>query len=310
MTAAGILVVGDRGMVGGAIVRQLVRGGNRVVPTAAHLDLRLRADADSLFEDWIPGQVYLCAARVGGILANSTRPAEFIFDNLAIQLNVIDAAYRAGVKKLLFLGSSCIYPRDAEQPIKETALMSGPLEETNRAYAVAKIAGIEMCQSYRRQYGFNAICAMPTNLYGPGDNFRNDQAHVIPAMIRKFHEAKMADAPSVTLWGTGQARREFLHVDDLASAAIHLMDHYDEPGIINVGCGADLRISELADAVAGVVGYHGSIEFDATTPDGTPRKVLDVSKITQLGWRPTINLLDGLCSTYEAFAETLEGQAA
>lgn len=292
-----ILVLGHRGMVGSAIIRRL---GRRCMRPGKY-DYRSRGEVNELLQSSGAEYVFLCAARVGGILANSTRPAEFIYDNLMIQANVIDAAYRAGVKKLLFLGSSCIYPRDCEQPIKESSLLTGPLESTNEAYAVAKIAGIKMCQAYRQQYGFNAICAMPTNLYGPGDNFRDDQAHVIPSLIRRFHEAKMVNAPTVTLWGTGEARREFLHVDDMADAAVHLMESYDEPEIINVGCGYDLTIRELAELIAAVVEYDGVIEFDASKPEGTPRKVLDVSRIESSGWSAKISLPEGLCATYEAF---------
>ncbi len=298
-----ILLLGQRGMVGSAIQRRLHADGLAVI-NGANTDLRDRAAVDWVFSNSAPDYVFLCAARVGGILANSTRPAEFVYDNLMIQANVIDAAYRAGVKKLLFLGSSCIYPRDAEQPIKESALMTGPLEPTNEAYAVAKIAGIQMCQAYRKQYGLNAICAMPTNLYGPGDNFRDDQAHVIPAMIRKFHEAKLAGAPSVTLWGTGNARREFLHVDDMADAAVFLMEHYDESGPINVGGRTELTICELAKTVAATVEYGGRIEFDASNPDGPPRKQIDSSRLRALGWIPEIPLTIGLKNTYQAFLAT------
>jgi GDP-L-fucose synthase len=260
--------------------------------------------------EWVPVEslasdiVFLCAARVGGIKANSERPAEFIYDNLIIQSNVIDAAYRAGVKKLLFLGSSCIYPRDAKQPITEDQLLTGPLEPTNEAYAIAKIAGIKMCQAYRKQYGFNAICAMPTNLYGPGDKY-SDDGHVIPGLMRRFHEAKESGAKAVTVWGTGKARREFLHVDDMADAAVFLMERYDESEPINVGRCADVTIRDLAESIAEIVGFAGDILFDNTKPDGTPRKLLDVSKIGRLGWFPKIHLMDGLESTYAEYRKTL-----
>lgn len=299
-----ILVLGHRGMVGSAIVRRLSGGGYRNIQITPDGDLRDQMLARDLMGVYRPEYLMLCAAKVGGIKANMDKPADFAFDNLMIQTNVIDAAYRAGVKKLLFLGSSCIYPRDAEQPIKESALMTGPLEPTNAPYAIAKIAGIAMCQAYRKQYGFNAICAMPTNLYGPGDNFRDDNAHVIPAMIRKFHEAKLANAPSVTLWGTGNARREFLHVDDMADAAVFLMEHYDEPEPINVGCGEDLEIRHLAIMVAHAIHYEGRIEFDPSKPDGAPRKVLDVSRMKTLGWSPSIILHKGLAFTYCDFLAT------
>jgi GDP-L-fucose synthase len=241
--------------------------------------------------------VYVTAARVGGIHANSSFPAEFLRDNLLIQTNVIDASYRAGVRKLLFLGSSCIYPKHAPQPIGEGCLLSGPLEPTNEWYAIAKIAGIKMCQAYRRQYGFNAISAMPTNLYGPGDNFDLETSHVIPALIRKFCEARERGASSVQIWGTGTPRREFLHVDDLASACLFLMDRYDGMEPINVGCGEDMSIGELANLIAQLVGFRGELIFDPSKPDGTPRKLLDVSRISDLGWRPRISLQDGLRST-------------
>ena len=250
--------------------------------------------------------MFLAAAKVGGILANSRYPAEFIADNLAIQFNVIQSAWKYGVKKLLFLGSSCIYPKFAPQPIQEDSLLTGALEPTNEWYAVAKIAGIKMCQAYRRQYGFNAISLMPTNLYGPGDNFNLESSHVLPALLRKFHEAKTGNIPYVTLWGTGIPRREFLHVDDLASAVVFLMKRYDSGEILNVGVGYDVTIAELAKLVADCVGYKGSLKFDHSKPDGTPRKLLDVTKLNNLGWRASIALSDGIRSTYDWFLQHVE----
>lgn len=293
------LVLGHRGMVGAALLRRL----GREARAAIRGDLRSQSFVEHVFH-FPEEQVYLCAARVGGIKANDERPAEFIYDNLMIQSNVIDAAYRSGAKKLLFLGSSCIYPKHAAQPITEDALMTGPLEPTNSAYAVAKIAGIEMCQAYRKQHGFNAIAAMPTNLYGPADKFTDD-GHVIPGLIRRFHEAIIAGAPSVTVWGTGEARREFLHVDDMADAAVFLMQHYDGAAPINVGCGEDVTIRDLAYLIAETVGYKGRIEFDASKPDGTPRKLLNVEKLTALGWKARIGLADGLRSTVAAYQASM-----
>jgi GDP-L-fucose synthase len=300
-----ILVLGHTGLVGSAVVRRLRAEGfcNLVLRDVSELDLRQPVGVEELFATERPEVVVLAAAKVGGILANKTFPADFIRDNLQIQTNVIDAAYRHGAARLLFLGSSCIYPKFAPQPIKEESLLEGALESTNEAYAVAKIAGIKMVQSYRKQYGFSGICAQPTNLYGPGDNFDLESSHVLPAMIRKFHEAKSAGAPAVTLWGSGTPRREFLHVDDLASACLFLLEHYDEESIINVGVGTDLTIRELAELVRQSVGYEGQILFDATKPDGTPRKLLDVSRITRLGWRPTIGLAEGIASTYAWFCD-------
>jgi GDP-L-fucose synthase len=254
---------------------------------------------DRFFADFRPEYVFLAAARVGGIHANNTYPADFLRDNLQIQTNVIDSAYRSGTKKLLFLGSSCIYPKFAPQPIREDYLLTGALEPTNEWYAIAKIAGLKMCQAYRRQYGFNAISAMPTNLYGPGDNFDLENSHVLPALIRKFHEAKINGAPAVTVWGTGTPRREFMHVDDLASACLFLMSHYDGEELVNIGWGTDVSISELANTVAKVVGFTGRLEFDTSRPDGTPRKLLDTSRLSALGWVPKIGLVDGLRSTYD-----------
>jgi GDP-L-fucose synthase len=296
-----IYVAGHGGLVGSAICRRLREAGYGTViaRTRADLDLRDAAAVRGFFTAEKPEYVFLAAARVGGILANSTRPAEFIYDNLAIEINVIDAAYRAGVKKLLFLGSSCIYPKFAPQPIPEDALLTGPLEPTNEWYAVAKIAGIKMAQAYRRQYGFSAISLMPTNLYGPGDNFDLTSSHVVPALIRKFHEAKIAGAPQVEIWGTGSPRREFLHVDDLADAALHLMLHYDGEGIINVGTGQDVTIRELAELIGSITGYGGGLVFDESRPDGTPRKLLDVSRLNRLGWKARIPLIEGVRTTYE-----------
>jgi GDP-L-fucose synthase len=287
--------------VGSAICRRLEKQGHHhvIVRTHEELDLTRQEAVEAFFRDEHPEYVFLAAARVGGIGANSAYPADFIRDNLAIQGNVIQAAYESGVRKMLFLGSSCIYPRECPQPIKEEYLLTGPLEPTNEPYAVAKIAGIKMCQSFRRQYGFNAISVMPTNLYGPHDNFDLDTSHVLPALIRKFHEAKIQGAEVVEIWGTGSPRREFLHVDDLADACLFLMDHYDESGIINIGTGKDQTIGELAATVARVVGYSGQLRFNTSMPDGTPVKVLDVSRLTDLGWRFTIDLEAGIRSTYQ-----------
>ena len=300
-----IYVAGHRGLVGSAIMRRLRAEGytKLVTRTRQELDLRDQAAVYRFFEEEQPEYVFLAAAKVGGILANSTYPADFIRDNLLIQTNVIDAAYRYGVKKLLFLGSSCIYPKYAPQPMKEEYLLTGLLEPTNEPYAVAKIAGIKMAQAYRRQYGFNAISLMPTNLYGPGDNFDLETSHVIPALIRKFHEGKVQGKPHVVVWGTGNPRREFLHVDDLADAAVFLMRHYDSDDIINVGVGEDISIRELAELIRDVVGYQGEIVFDSSKPDGTPRKLLDVSRLHALGWRARIPLREGLEQTYQWYIE-------
>jgi GDP-L-fucose synthase len=296
-----VFVAGHRGLVGSAIVRRLEALGcrNLLVHARSELDLRNQQDVDRFFREETPEVVFLAAARVGGILANSTRPAEFLRDNLAIQTNVIHAAWTHGARKLLFLGSSCIYPRLAPQPIKEEYLLTGPLEATNEAYAVAKIAGLKLAAAYHAQYGFSTISLMPTNLYGPGDNFDLETSHVLPALIRRFHEAKISRSPSVTLWGTGTPRREFLHVDDLADAACFLLENYTSPDPLNVGVGDDLTIGELAALVARVVGYSGHIVFDSSRPDGTPRKLLDVSRLSALGWRARIPLEQGIPSTYE-----------
>jgi GDP-L-fucose synthase len=276
---------------------------NLVIRTRRELDLTDQRVVYLFFEEERPEYVFLAAAKVGGILANATYPGDFIRENLLIQTHVIDASYRFRVKKLLFLGSSCIYPKFAPQPMREEHLLTGPLEPTNEAYAVAKIAGIKMCQAYRRQYGFNAISAMPTNLYGPGDNFDLETSHVIPALIRRFHEAKQMGRREVVVWGTGNPRREFLYVDDLADAALFLMRHYEEEQIINVGVGADVSIRELAELIARVVGFSGEILYDTSKPDGTPRKLLDVSRLFALGWRPKVTLEDGLYRSYAWFRE-------
>jgi GDP-L-fucose synthase len=298
---ARIFVAGHRGLVGGAVLRRLKSAGfnNLLVAGREELDLRDQAAVNYWFKANHPEYVFLVAGTVGGILANSTRPAEFIYDNMMIHATVIDAAYRHGVTKVLYLGSSCIYPRLANQPITEDQLLTGPLEPTNEAYAIAKIAGIKLCDSYREQYGCNFVSAMPTNLYGPGDNFDLDSGHVLPALIRKFHEAKLEGTNSVSIWGTGSPRREFLHVDDLADACLFLMDNYDAPGPINVGTGIDVTIRELAEAIRAVVHPTAELIFDSSKPDGTPRKVLDVSRLTNLGWVAKIELLDGIQSTFD-----------
>lgn len=300
---ARIYVAGHRGLVGSAIVRHLLAEGadHLLLKTHAEVDLTRQDQVERFFEREKPEYVFLAAAKVGGIHANATYPAEFIHQNLAIQTNVIHSAWRHGVRKLLFLGSSCIYPRDCPQPIKEEYLLTGPLETTNEAYAVAKIAGLMMCRSYREQYGFDAISAMPTNLYGPGDNYHPENSHVVPALIRRFHEAKLVNSPEVAIWGSGRPLREFLHVDDLASAAVFLMRQYGGPDFVNVGSGEEVSIAELARTVAQVVGYQGSLAFDDKKPDGTPRKRLDVSRLSQLGWRPGISLQEGLQQTYGAY---------
>jgi GDP-L-fucose synthase len=300
---ATIFVAGQRGLVGSAIVRELRARSftNLVSAPRAALDLRDQSAVERFFAERRPQYVFMAAAKVGGILANHSYPADFIRDNLLIQNNLIDASYRHGVRKFCFLGSSCVYPRLAPQPLREDSLLSGPLEPTNQWYAIAKIAGLKMCEAYSRQYGFNAISVMPTNLYGPGDNFDLESSHVLPALIRKFHEAKKERSDAVTIWGTGTPRREFLHVDDLADALLFLMERYDSPDLINVGWGEDITIAELAALVRGVVGFEGGIEHDRSKPDGTPRKLMDVEKITRLGWKPRISLADGIRSTYQWF---------
>jgi GDP-L-fucose synthase len=300
-----VFVAGHRGLVGSAIARRLTSAGiTPLVRTKAELDLTEAAAVRAFFEAERPTEVYLAAAKVGGILANDTFPADFLRENLLIESSVIDAAFRAGVGKLLFLGSSCIYPRLSPQPIKEEYLMTGALEPTNSAYAIAKIAGLELVRAYRKQHGFRGISLMPTNLYGPGDNFDLKSSHVLPALLRKFVEAKDAAAPNVTIWGTGTPRREFLHVDDLADAAVFLMAKYDEPEPINVGVGEDVSIRELAELVRDVVGYRGELIFDATKPDGTPRKLIDVSRLTALGWRATMPLRTGIEDTLRWYRDS------
>jgi GDP-L-fucose synthase len=296
-----IFVAGHRGLVGSAIVRRLEREGYRNLLLAGRdqLDLRDQAAVNDFFAREKPEYVFLAAAKVGGILANDTYPAEFLRDNLLIEANVIDSAWHAGTRKLLFLGSSCIYPKFAPQPMREEHLLTGALEPTNEWYAIAKIAGIKLCQSYRKQYGFNAISLMPTNLYGPGDNFDLQSSHVLPALMRKFHEAAASGAKEVSIWGSGSPRREFLHVDDLADASVFLMLNCDSGDIVNVGVGEDLSIRELAEMVQRVTGFKGQLAFDASKPDGTPRKLLDVSKIHALGWTASIPLERGLAETYE-----------
>ena len=314
-----IYIAGHRGMVGSAIIRTLQAQGytNFITRTHAELDLINQAAVRDFFESEKPDQVYLAAAKVGGIHANNTYPAEFIYSNLMVQANVIDAAFNNGVKKLLFLGSSCIYPKLVKQPMSEDALLTGTLEPTNEPYAVAKIAGIKLCESYNRQYGeshgVDYRSVMPTNLYGEGDNYHPENSHVIPAMIRRFHEAKVNGVPSISIWGTGTPRREFLYVDDMAAAAVHVMnldksiyDEHTQPMLshINVGVGHDLTIAELAKTIGKVIGYEGQIEFDSTKPDGTPRKLMDSTRLNNLGWQAKINLQDGLALTYNDFLKT------
>lgn len=298
-----VYVAGHTGMVGSAICRRLVEQGYDVVIPPHRVDLRDQKAAYELLRSISADWVFLAAAKVGGIHANSTYPAEFIYDNLMIEANVIHAAYRCGVKKLLFLGSSCIYPKLAPQPMTEECLLSGYLEPTNEPYAVAKIAGIKLAKSYNRQYGTSFISVMPTNLYGPNDNFDLEDSHVIPALLRKTHEAKISGAELVEVWGTGKPKREFLHVDDLADACLFLMEHYDSSEIINIGTGADISVRELALLVKEVVGFLGEIRFNPEMPDGTPRKLLDVSRLTALGWKPSISLEDGLRATYRWYLE-------
>ena len=299
-----VFVAGHRGLVGSAIVRRLQSGGHRNVLTATRdeVDLRDQSQVEAWMRSRRPRAVYLVAGTVGGIMANSTRPAEFLYDNLMIHANVIQAARAADVEKLLYLGSSCIYPRLADQPITEDALLTGPLEPTNEAYAIAKIAGIKMCDAYRTQYGCNFVSAMPTNLYGPNDNFDLESSHVLPALMRKFDDARRSGATSVTVWGTGTPRREFLHVDDLADACVFLMGRYTDAGPINVGFGSDVAIGDLAALIRDVVHADATIEFDTSKPDGMPRKLLDSERLHQLGWRPSIDLESGIRSTYEWYA--------
>lgn len=303
---SGIFVAGHKGLVGSAIVRRLARDGIEAVTAGREeLDLANQQAVDAWFAANPVEQVYLAAARVGGIHANDTYPADFLYENLVLQTNVIHAAWRHGVQKLLFLGSSCIYPRLAPQPMPEDSLLTGPLEQTNEWYAIAKIAGIKMCQAYRRQHGFDAIAAMPTNLYGPGDNFDLENSHVLPALLRKFHEARLSGASAVPVWGSGNPRREFLHVDDLADACVFLMENYSSADIVNIGWGMDISVGELAELIRETVGYKGGIEFDASKPDGTPRKLLDTSRLTALGWQPSIGLADGIRSTYTWYQQEM-----
>jgi GDP-L-fucose synthase len=298
-------VAGHRGLVGSAIVRRLKQEGftNLLTATSREVDLREQAAVQGFFEKERPDYVFLAAAKVGGILANNNFPADFIYQNLMIEANVIESARLIDVKKLLFLGSTCIYPKMAPQPLKEEYLLTAPLEPTNEWYAVAKIAGIKLCQAYQRQYGCKYISAMPTNLYGPGDNFDLESSHVMPALIRKSHEAKVQGSPTVTVWGTGKPLREFLHVDDCAAACLFLMEHYDGEEIVNIGVGEDLSIAELAGLVKQAVGFEGEIVFDSSKPDGTPRKLVDVSRINGLGWQARIPLAEGIASTYRWFLE-------
>jgi GDP-L-fucose synthase len=300
-----IYVAGHRGLAGSAIVRALKRAGYErlIVRTRSELDLRDREAVEKFFAAERPEYVFLAAAKVGGILANDSFPGDFIRDNLLIQTHVIDAAYRYSAQKLLFLGSSCIYPKLAPQPMPESCLLTGPLEPTNSPYAVAKIAGIEMCRAYQRQYGFDCVCLMPTNLYGPGDNFDLKNSHVLPALIRKFHEAKSGRANEVVVWGTGTPRREFLYVDDLAEAAVFLMNCSTAARLVNVGVGEDISIGELAEMIREIAGFEGAIRYDTSKPDGTPRKLLDVSLVNSLGWRAKTGLREGIAATYRAYAE-------
>ena len=307
-----IFVAGHRGLVGSAIVRRLAADGCRNLLTRTHkqLDLENQAAVDRFFAKQKPEFVFLAAAKVGGIMANASAPGDFLYENLAIQNNVIHAAWKHGVRKLVFLGSSCIYPKFAPQPIREESLLTGELEPTNEAYAIAKIAGLKMCAAYRKQYGFQTISLMPTNLYGPGDNFDLEKSHVLPALIRRFHEARVNGSPEVVLWGTGTPRREFLHVDDLAEAAVFLMNTYDGAEPLNVGTGEDLTIAVLAATVARIVRYKGRVFYDTSKPDGTPRKLLDVSRIQALGWKARIPLEEGIASTYEWYCAHNAGTVA
>ncbi len=302
-----IFVAGYRGLVGSALVRGLEHGGFHNLPKRdrSQLDLADERAVQNFFAQEKPAIVIFAAAKVGGIKANNDYPVEFLLDNLRIQNNVIYAAHKAGVRKLLFMGSSCIYPKFAPQPIPETALLSGPLEPTNEAYAIAKIAGIKLCQAYAREYGATFISVMPTNLYGPNDNFDLETSHVLAALLRKAHDAKSRNARELVVWGSGTPRREFLHVDDLASACLFLLEKYDSPEIINVGCGEDISVRELAELICDVVGFDGELAWDATKPDGTPRKLLDITKLRALGWQPTIPLREGIAQTYEWFLKNV-----
>jgi GDP-L-fucose synthase len=302
---APIFVAGHRGLAGSAILRRLQAAGasRLLVRTRAEVDLRDRSAVEAFFAAERPAFVFLAAAKVGGILANAKYPVDFLLDNLRIELNVMEAAAAHGTRKLLFLGSSCIYPKLAPQPLQESHLLTGPLEPTNEAYAIAKIAGIKLADAYRAQHGLSFISAMPTNLYGPGDNFDLQGSHVLPALMRKCHEAKLAGAPTVTVWGSGSPLREFMHADDLADACVFLMEHYDAPGPINVGTGEELTVRELALLVAEVVGYRGELVFDASKPDGTPRKLMDSGRLQGMGWKATVGLREGLAATYEWYIE-------
>lgn len=306
--SAKIYIAGHRGMVGSAIHRKLTAEGfnNFVFRTSSELDLRDQASVKDFFETERPEYVFLAAAKVGGIMANNIYRAEFLFDNLQIQNNIIDSAYRVNVKKLLFLGSSCIYPKLAPQPLHEDSLLTGTLEPTNEPYAIAKIAGIKMCEAYRSQYGCDFISVMPTNLYGPNDNYDLNKSHVLPAMIRKFHEAKEENKPVVELWGTGSPLREFLHADDLADACYFLMQNYSEPGFLNVGVGSDVTIKELAELIQKTIGYEGEVHWNTDKPDGTPRKLMDVSKLHALGWKHKTDLTEGIRITYQDFLQKIE----
>ena len=308
---APIYVAGHRGMVGSALVRELQQRGhtNLILRTSAELDLREQAAVFAFLEETRPAHVYLAAAKVGGIHANNAYKADFLFDNIQLQANVIEGSRRAGVEKLLFLGSSCIYPKHAPQPMGEDVLLTGALEPTNEPYAIAKIAGLKMCDAYRDQHGCNFISAMPTNLYGPGDNYHPENSHVLPAMIRRFHEARESGTQEVVCWGTGSPMREFLHVDDLAQACLHLMDVHNEAGWVNVGTGQDVTIRELAETVADVVGYRGAIRWDSSKPDGTPRKLLDVGKMSDLGWKAKTPLRQGIEEVYADFQSAWEQDA-
>jgi GDP-L-fucose synthase len=301
-----IFIAGHRGLAGSAILRELQRAGysDLITRSRAEVDLSDRTGVRRLFEQVRPGVVVVAAARVGGIKANHDFPVDFLLENLKIQNNLIEAAHDFGARKLLFLGSSCIYPKFAPQPIPESALLTGALEPTNEAYAIAKIAGIKLCQAYARQHGANFISAMPTNLYGPGDNFDLQNSHVLPALLRKVHEAKATGAREVVVWGTGTPRREFLHVDDLAGACRFLLENYDSPEVVNVGCGEDVSIRELAETICDVVGFKGELVFDTTKPDGTPRKLLEVSRLRNLGWAPRISLREGIAETYRWYCES------
>lgn len=309
--SARIFVAGHRGMAGSALVRNLSsRGyGNVVTRSRAELDLTDQAAVERFFRDEAIDVVMLAAAKVGGILANNTYPADFLYLNLIIEANVIHSAFRAGIQRLVFLGSSCIYPREAPQPIREDYLLTGPLESTNEPYAIAKIAGVKLCEAFNRQYGTQYLSLMPTNLYGPNDNYDLKNSHVLPALLRKAHEAKVAGSDSLTVWGTGQARREFLHVDDMADAAVFLLERGIGSGLYNVGTGVDVTIEGLARSAMHAVGFNGRIEFDTSKPDGTPQKLLDVSRLADLGWRSKIELEDGLAVTYEDFLTRYESQA-